>query len=656
MKGETDVNREIKKIISSIYKDIYSKSKSISKNLQEDLKFQEISSSQEDYLNSLKHEIIYNKVNIRNIEFILGKWIEKKSIPNKNQVDMIIKEINRKSKDYVEKGKNSHGQSFNESDKKILLSYENMKNEEAKSKLEDEYRVLYIYNLVLNAFIDEFIISNIYKEVPDNSKEVIKFIRSELRKCITALVKVINSYKEEEIPIENNEANEKVNESKITIEESTKEQNKESLKEPIIKESVKGDINSHLNLTYLESAYLRGLNNINDEDLSKKMDKEYRKLCIYEEVKYSKGYGFGAKGIQDYIRALILIDIVDEDNKFLINSGIRHVINGDFGIKDFMEFMKYVAINILEISEDVWEKGSSIIEEEHFILINHELANKKLNPCNCDNLDNYIKNMERQSEQVNYTKDDSSNNEKIDNEEVNMKSKKDKDDYESNQSKDHNSHKNKLAEKFKNINLKNKKLLCIGAFALALCIVVVGIFIPYKKKADIQKATEKLYEITAVNREYTTYTYSPDDNYVKDENIKKNYYIFSESNMNDNGEYYKYNYAINKKDLTVYFCNEKGLFVPYTDYVNRTTPVGVYVDHYYYSYYNQDSLYNLPDESQTYLIENGGEAFYKKIKSILDMANSNTVSYCGGPVEYVECILKGETKENLDKQSQQYNG
>ena len=606
------LNKNIKITLLNIYKDFNKEidllNGSINKKLDY-IKSQSDLSSIENYIYSLEREIAYYKINIKNTEHILSQCIEGKNIPNKEHLQEILINIEEKSKKYVKNIK------LNDE-----ISKEKKNYEERKEKLEKEFIILNIYLEVLKKFIYVMIDKNLFVYISDDSKEQMNLIKTEIRKCIISLVKSIEK-------LTPNENDNKINEDKREHEVKNIDECDSVEEENTIK-----------SLNPLEEMFLNYIKNMNPDLFIKKMDTEYRKLCSESEIKYSDAYGFGEIIIRDYIGSLVLMDICKEKEKQIIREGIRLVINGTFSPVNFREFIEYIISMKLNISETVWQEGISYIEENYPNYLNHYLSKKQFSSNSCDNICNYIYKIENKV----------SNLKSEQNENTNSINTEKKPDLTRNYSKS-NKEESK-ANKFK--FTKKKKIIISTIIAIVLCAIAIPSYLNYKEKTDIEKATNKLYELTSANKDMVTFTYSPEDNYVKDENIKKKYYIFKETSINsDLGD--NYNYLIKKKDLSVYYYEGTyGIMIPYVDYANSTTPVGMFISDYYENYY-WDNI-ELPSKISSYIYENGSESFYGKLKEIMENADQNTI-YSYGAVNYVDLILNGYTKEELDMNKDDYS-
>lgn len=606
------LNKNIKITLLNIYKDFNKEIDLLNESINKKLNYiqsQSDLSSRENYIYSLEREIAYYKINIKNTEHILSQWIEGKNIPNKEHLQEILINIEEKSKQHVKNIK------LNDD-----ISKEKKNYEERKEKLEKEFIILNIYLEVLKKFIYVMIDKNLFVYTNGDSKEEMNLIKTEIRKCIISLVKSI-----EKLTPNENDAN---------INEDKREHEVKDLDEC---DSVEEE-NTIKSLNPLEEMFLNYIKNMNSDLFIKKMDIEYRKLCSESEIKYSDAYGFGEIIIRDYIGALVLMDICKEKEKQIICEGIRLVINGTFSPVNFREFIEYIISMKLNISEAVWQEGISYIEENRPNYLNHSLSKKQFSSNSCDNICNYIY--------------------KIENKVSNLKSEQNENTNSINTEENPNLNRNypksnKEESKVNKFKFTKKKKIIIGTIiALVLCAIAIPSYLCYKEKTGIEKATNKLYEVTDVDKAYVKFNYSPDDNCITDQKIKHNYYIFKQFAIRY-GQSEDFNYLVNKKDFNVYYYEgQHSLMFPFKDYIDSSTLVGMFVSDYYTNYYindydSSDTTMEFPNLISTYIEENGSEAFYKKLKEIMDDANSNTVEYYGA-VYYVSLILGGYTKNELD--------
>ena len=177
------LNKNIKITLLNIYKDFNKEIDLLNESINKKLNYiqsQSDLSSRENYIYSLEREIAYYKINIKNTEHILSKWIEGKNIPNKEYLQDILINIEEKSKNHVKNIK------LNDD-----ISKEKKNYEERKEKLEKEFIILNIYLEVLKKFIYVMIDKNLFVYTNGDSKEEMNLIKTEIRKCIISLVKSI---------------------------------------------------------------------------------------------------------------------------------------------------------------------------------------------------------------------------------------------------------------------------------------------------------------------------------------------------------------------------------------------------------------------------------------------------------------------------------
>lgn len=158
----------------------------------------------------------------------------------------------------------------------------------------------------------------------------------------------------------------------------------------------------------------------------------------------------------------------------------------------------------------------------------------------------------------------------------------------------------------------------------------------------LNKAIEKLYEVTGDDRESTIYELNMEGSYIGTEEIKKNFYIFNIASPV--GDLADFNYAVKKNDLSVYYGDTYGMIIPYEDYSNENSKLRKFL----FNYWDLNS--NIEDNKVKEELEKlGAEKFLDKITSIIDDSDEITVDYYGGYAYYVDFILDGSTKEELDE-------
>lgn len=126
--------------------------------------------------------------------------------------------------------------------------------------------------------------------------------------------------------------------------------------------------------------------------------------------------------------------------------------------------------------------------------------------------------------------------------------------------------------------MKNKKVLIIILGILVICLsIMLGInlktYIENREKnsvrpilenqatlePEVKEAINSLYKITGDNKDRVVYKYNPDKNYIMEDVIKNNYYVFDVIDADEDGQITnirKCNYLVNKNtnDTNVYFA------------------------------------------------------------------------------------------------------
>ena len=149
----------------------------------------------------------------------------------------------------------------------------------------------------------------------------------------------------------------------------------------------------------------------------------------------------------------------------------------------------------------------------------------------------------------------------------------------------------------------------------------------------IKKAIEAIYKANGFNEEDVKYQYSPDENYVKESEIKENYYIFIERHSPDTDYeiWSDYNMLVNKETFEVYIYPAGG---PLQKYENERDS---YHEDEYYSY--EESLYpyqeNWEEECKTIHIPYGYECTDSDSHQMLrrDLSSSGTSGERGNTLD-----------------------
>ena len=529
----------------------------LSNNLEDKLKK---SGTKEKYIESIKYNVMFYKISIRNIEFLLDKFIKNGDISNKDKLENELKKVALSCKQYINKAIQSKGETFNKVDLKIFLSYADIEESDLINKLENEYKILSIYNDVLNIFIRNLAHMNKDDILLLDSEDSIKFIKMEIRKTVNSIVKVSTINKNKESNEINND------ESKSNIEVS-QVQEKESVKEPITKEDVakeeevieefEEEVCKEKN--ELEISYLNALNSLENDKLLSKMDKEYKILCVLEEMDYSKAYGFGEEGIKEYIASIVLLDLVDERYKDLIEGGIRLLINGEFGAVNFAEYIKYLVINEVGIDIEIWNEGNEIISDKFTDAINHNLVRKPIKEYRNDvDIDEYVFMIENADKSSKFRTDDNSYLDESYNDELNEDTNNQINNEEIVESKGIDE-KEVYDEELDNTS-KKKPIKIIAGLVVIFIIGISGVSIAVSKKkpeTKPQEASPIVKEEDSLQETYSDADYVIEDSntrYLTEEDLSN--YTKAELGLIRNEIFARYGYVFTTEPYKTYFSSK----------------------------------------------------------------------------------------------------
>ncbi|WP_312287471.1 YARHG domain-containing protein [Terrisporobacter sp.] len=154
---------------------------------------------EDTYIASLKSNLIFYKVSIRNREALLIKWIKSGLIPENEKRHEEFEILLKKCKEYVGRGIKSQGSTFNEVDKKALTHYENIDKNEARMYLEQEYKNFSLYSEVLSLFINNLSKSSLEEFSSIDSKEILKLIKSDILKATNYIKKSMDKVEEKTV-------------------------------------------------------------------------------------------------------------------------------------------------------------------------------------------------------------------------------------------------------------------------------------------------------------------------------------------------------------------------------------------------------------------------------------------------------------------------
>lgn len=325
--------KTINEVLGKISKEILINKDKINNNLNLGLnKILEKSQYSEDkYINVLKQQVLYQMVRGRNREALLVKWIGENNILPKINRDMELENLNKKIQLYIKNGLKSGGKLFSKNELNLLSSYQNISGEELKKKLEKDYKQLNIYNDVINKLINNIESLNIDDISKEDKNELIRFINSEVKKATSFIIKSMS--------VETDSIDEEKKEKENTLE------------------------------TELENI----INNISKDDLINKMQNVFNDICEKEEIEQEKAYKFGNGDIKEYILCVNLLNLLKEEEKLLINGGMRLAVAGLIGEFNFNELTKYIIIEVFKVNENKYDEIIKLIEDKHLDLFGQYL-------------------------------------------------------------------------------------------------------------------------------------------------------------------------------------------------------------------------------------------------------------------------------------------
>ena len=462
------------------------------------------------YIDSLKSNLIFYKVSIRNREALLIKWIKSGLIPENEKRHEEFEILLKKCKEYVGRGIKSQGSTFNEVDKKALTHYENIDKNEARMYLEQEYKNFSLYSEVLSLFINDLSKSSLEEFSNIDSKEILKLIKSDILKTTNYIKKSMDKVEEKTV------------------------------------------------LDSMESKFLQNLNEISEESLIQKMESAYDEACKMEEIQYDKGFGFNEDTIKDFIFTTILLDLVGEKEVLLFKGALRLLIGGEFGPINYREFTKYIIINKINISEKVYDDGIKIIENSYKAAIENDLSKISVNDNKNIDIEEYIYILENADSSKKYNKKPA-----IEQEVTNLGN-----DSEESTIKQCNNNVNRAFEPNNSSN-KGKKIViaCLTVCAVVGLGVTAGLFIGGVLPIDKPKEKQETYnpeveEVEEYNNDLENDQYfivDSDSRYLTETELSA--YTDEELSFIRNEIFARYGYVF-KKDKYINYFSEKSWYTP----------------------------------------------------------------------------------------------
>lgn len=338
-------------------------------------KFEKVDLNESKYVELLKFNILFYKTLSRNIEPLIGKWINDKYIPNIDELEKDLELITAKCRKYVNKAMKEDIKLLKVDDLRSFLAYDKMEIHEKKRRLEKDYKVLNLYKDLLNILFRKISLDrDEFEFIYD--LDYVKVKRDLKKEIIICVNKILSSPRGEYVG------------DTFTDDELDYEEDMELVSEDIDTKSK--DKREHSGLNDVEVTYLTKLGGLNTDNLDKYIANEYKKILKLEDLSDEKAFGFGKEGIIDFAAASIILEFLNKKNRDLIEGAMRLVAIGEFGEENFRDYMKYIIKDETVINLEVWKEACNIIKRNFDEILNSKIAVKNVANFNNIDLDEYI--------------------------------------------------------------------------------------------------------------------------------------------------------------------------------------------------------------------------------------------------------------------------
>nr|WP_051365915.1 SPOR domain-containing protein [Clostridioides mangenotii] len=338
-------------------------------------KFEKVDLNESKYVELLKFNILFYKTLSRNIEPLIGKWITDKYIPNIDELEKDLELITAKCRKYINKAMKEDIKLLKVDDLRSFLAYDKMEIYEKKRRLEKDYKVLNLYKDLLNILFRkisldrdefEFIYDLDYVEVKrDLKKEIII--------CVN---KILSDPKSESVGDALDEEEFDYSEEMELVSEEKNDQFKNH--------------SEHSGLNDVEVTYLTKLGGLSANGVEKYINNEYKRILKLEDITNDEALGFGTEGIIDFAAGSIILEFLNKKNRDLIEGAMRLVAIGEFGEKNFNDYMKSIIKDETVINLEVWNEACKIIKKNFENITGSEIASKNVATFNDIDMDEYI--------------------------------------------------------------------------------------------------------------------------------------------------------------------------------------------------------------------------------------------------------------------------
>ncbi|WP_315169233.1 SPOR domain-containing protein [Metaclostridioides mangenotii] len=377
MKNLEEKNNLIKNTVLNVASNFLKQETKINEKMDATLnkKFEKVDLNESKYVELLKFNILFYKTLSRNIEPLIGKWITDKYIPNIDELEKDLELITAKCRKYINKAMKEDIKLLKVDDLRSFLAYDKMEIYEKKRRLEKDYKVLNLYKDLLNILFRkisldrdefEFIYDLDYVEVKrDLKKEIII--------CVN---KILSDPKSESVRDALDEEEFDYSEEMELVSEEKNDQFKNH--------------SEHSGLNDVEVTYLTKLGGLSAIGVEKYINNEYKRILKLEDITNDEALGFGTEGIIDFAAGSIILEFLNKKNRDLIEGAMRLVAIGEFGEKNFNDYMKSIIKDETVINLEVWNEACKIIKKNFENITGSEIASKNVATFNDIDMDEYI--------------------------------------------------------------------------------------------------------------------------------------------------------------------------------------------------------------------------------------------------------------------------
>ncbi|MDR0879455.1 MAG: SPOR domain-containing protein [Clostridioides sp.] len=358
-----DKNNIIRNTVFNVASNFFKQDAKVNEKLELALnkKFEKVELNENKYNDLLKYNILFYRTLARNLEPLIGIWITDKYIPNIDELERDLDILTAKCRKYINRAMKEDIKLLKVEDLRSFLSYEKMDAHDKRKRLEKDYKVLNLYKDLLNILLRKI---SLDRDDFDSIYELDYVeVRRELKKDIIVCVnKILSASKGELSP-------ESFYDDKFNSTEDI---------ELVSEDNIVGAIDTtHIGLNDVEVTFLTKLGDLHEDAMDKYIKDEYEKILSLEDLDEEAAFGFGKGAIKEFTAATVLLEFLNKKNKNLIEGGMRLVAIGEFGAKNFSEYIQNVVKKETVINTDIWEEALKIVSRNHEDIEKHEVARNR---------------------------------------------------------------------------------------------------------------------------------------------------------------------------------------------------------------------------------------------------------------------------------------